>query len=546
MTDSKDVTNQKPSGRLQLSLFSEPEESLRPLTFRETALLAVDELYGRADDGLLRILKEDKRVERKPASILKSHELADYYSMWANTGSEGGLIAVGIANNGEFLGCSTIEIEHINRLEKEAHDQCPEARVESKRVRVRRNRDLIDDFIVLFRVHFHPKKVVFTVRGEAFNRLGESKHKLSHDEITELQNEKGEIHVEQESCVRYTFPDDFDMEYVNEFADSVRANLSEPITPQQILATRRLGTFKNGKFIPNAACVLVFAKDPRLDFPGARIQLMRFEGEQEGVGRDWNAVKDEFAEGPLPAMLEIAATFLDSQLRRFSSLGEDGHFYSAPEYPRDVWYEALVNALVHRSYGALRNMSVKVKMFDDRLEIESPGGFPTGVTPENIYDAISHPRNQFLMEATWFLNVVKMAGEGTRRMRKLMRESRLPDPDFRQRELGHTVVRVVLRNNIKQRKALIDSGIAASVISPDVYRTLTEPERLILNHVAANGTINTTQAVRITGKGWKSVHRILLKLAGRGVLIHHHSKKDKDPFAHFTLPEGPRTSTEKG
>jgi ATP-dependent DNA helicase RecG len=180
-------------------------------------------------------------------------------------------------------------------------------------------------------------------------------------------------------------------------------------------------------------------------------------------------------------------------------------------------------------------MAINIKMFDDRLEIESPGGFPTGVTKENIYDVISHPRNQFVMESMWFLSIVKNANEGTKRMRKLMQENGLPIPEFDQKEVGHSIVRVVLRNNIKQRKMLIDSAIAASVISPEIYRSLTEDERHIMNHVAEHGSINTSQAVRLTGRGWKSAHRTLLKLAGRGILQHQHNGTDRDPQAFFSL-----------
>jgi len=86
-------------------------------------------------------------------------------------------------------------------------------------------------------------------------------------------------------------------------------------------------------------------------------------------------------------------------------LGPDKIFYSAPEYPRDAWYEALVNACVHRSYG-LKNMNVFVKMFDDKLTIESPGGFPPLVTPENIY-VTHHPRNPVLMHAMFYSRRVR-------------------------------------------------------------------------------------------------------------------------------------------
>ena len=122
---------------------------------------------------------------------------------------------------------------------------------------------------------------------------------------------------------------------------------------------------------------------------------------------------------PIPRQIVEIEKVLDAQIREFSRLGKDGLFYTAPEYPKAAWYEAIVNACVHRSYG-LKNMNIFVKMFDDRLVIESPGGFPPLVTSENIYD-MHQPRNPYLMAALFYLDFVKCANEGTRRMKQVMR-----------------------------------------------------------------------------------------------------------------------------
>jgi ATP-dependent DNA helicase RecG len=527
-------THRTTPGLGQLPLFDPSDD----LTRLQAATLALDVLYDRASPATLEALEEDTRVERKPASYLKSAALADYFSMWANTGPDGGLIAVGISDDGDPLGCAETEIAHLNKLDQEARAQCPDAKVECKRVECLR-RDGTPDFIVLYRVRFHPKKVVFTRRNEAFIRHGESKHKLTHDEITELQNEKGEVSIEQELCPQYSFPDDFDEVLVQDFAETVRANLAEPIGVDDIFANRHLGRLKDGKLIPNAACVLVFAKDPRLAFSGAKIHLRRFDGVVAGVGKDWNAVKDEFVEGAIPRLLHGAATFLRGQLRNVSALANDGRFYTQPEYPPDVWYEAIVNALVHRSYGSQKAMAITVKMFDDKLEVESPGGFPIGVTADNIYDTTSHPRNQIIMETMWFLRVVKSAAEGTKRMRKLMEEALLPIPEFRQNEGEYSVVRVVLRNDIRHRTATVESAQAIAVIGSDVYRSLDEAQRSVMDHAAAYGTVNTSQAVRITGRGWKTAHKILMDLVGRGLLRHEHKGTGHDTRAHFALNVAP-------
>jgi ATP-dependent DNA helicase RecG len=296
-----------------------------PLTFEQAAALSVDALWGLADEELLRVLVEDRRIERKPVGI-RADQLAEYFSMWGNTGPEGGLIAVGISDRGLPLGCLTMEVRHINKLEGEAHNLCPHAHVECKRVPVVRASDAHADFALLFRVHYNDSRVVTTVKGDAFIRRGEYKHRLTAEEIRDLQNDKREVSVEQELCPQYVFPDDFDQSLIDDWATTVRLNLTEPITTERLLVARYLGRLKDGQFVPNAACVLVFATNPRLMFQGAKIQLMRFEGEKEGTGKDWNAVKHAFVEGPIPRMIQAAATFLDSQLREFSKLGPDGRF----------------------------------------------------------------------------------------------------------------------------------------------------------------------------------------------------------------------------
>ncbi len=189
------------------------------------------------------------------------------------------------------------------------------------------------------------------------------------------------------------YPDAFDLNRISQFAKSFRKSrgLSYDRTDEQILELRHLGKMGNVGFIPNVACLLLFAKDPSGKFPGCRIRFRRFEGEHEQTGANYNAVKDYWIEGSLPSIIERTSQILESQIREFSKLGPDGHFYAAPEYPHDAWFEAIVNGCVHRSYG-MRNMHITVEMFYDRLVIESPGAFPPFVTPENIYDT-QHARN---------------------------------------------------------------------------------------------------------------------------------------------------------
>ncbi|MBM4040582.1 MAG: hypothetical protein FJ290_18915 [Planctomycetes bacterium] len=506
---------------------------------RPTAIWSVEELYTKADQALLNKLTEDSRFERKPAGI-HPDALGEYFSMFANTKPDGGLIAVGIENDGTMSGCVRSGQEKVNRLEQAGDTYAPDARYESRRAPVIRG-DGQADFVVLFRVHYRKDKVVETVRGDAFWRRGDSKRKLTDEQKRELQLDKGQLDLESEPCDRLAFPHDFDAELISQFAERFRSSrdLTKETTDEEVLELRHLGTIESRMFRPNVACALLFGRDPARVVPGCKIRFLRFEGEQEGSGERFNPVKDVWLEGNVPALIVGAERVLESQLREFSRLGPDGHFYTAPEYPKLAWYEAVVNACVHRSYG-MRNMVIFVKMFDDRLVVESPGGFPGLVTPQNIYD-MSYPRNPYLMDAMYYLQFVRAAHEGTRRIRDSMAELSLPPPEFEQKEVGHALVRVTLRNNIKQRKVWIDAD-ATSVVGEAIYASLSEPERRTINFVAEHGAVNVSQVQRLTGMSWPTSRKLLMQMAARGILEHvARTDIDRDPRAHFVL-KGKRPS----
>src|SRR5438093_429972 len=67
-----------------------------------------------------------------------------------------------------------------------------------------------------------------------------------------------------------------------------------------------------------------------------------FEGTVAGTGANWNAVKDEWIVGSMPRQIELVKSILNSQIRKFSGLGQDNKFQTTTEYPEPAWYEAIV------------------------------------------------------------------------------------------------------------------------------------------------------------------------------------------------------------
>jgi ATP-dependent DNA helicase RecG len=377
--------------------------------------------------------------------------------------------------------------------------------------------------------------VVRHVNNHAYHRISDKKIKMTDAQIHELSVAKGEIDLEREP-VTLTYPDDFDTAAIHAYAESViRAKSLAAHPDEEILVHTRLGRIFEKKFQPNVACSLLFAKDPLLAFPGCKVRFLRHDGEEEKTGKTYNVIKDIQIEGTVPELIVKTADVLRHQLREFSRLGEDGRFYTASEYPESAWYEAVVNACVHRSY-VLKNMNVFVRMYDDKLVIESPGGFPPNVTPETIYTTHS-PRNPHLMNAMYFMQFVKAHNEGTRRMRQSMEESNLPQPIFEQKEIasGFNSVRVTLRNNIKLRKLWVDSE-AAIGLTPESMRQLTPMQLRVLNYVAEHGSINVIQAQRLGTKRWQAAKKFLMEMVAHGLLHHHPGASLRDTRQHWTLP----------
>ena len=504
--------------------------------FRDTppALLTVDEIYAAASQSLFEKLHEDRRIERKPAGI-HARQLGEYFCMWANTPTEGGIIAVGVENDGSMSGCSEKAQSHINDLEKAGQIFCPEARYESKPVRVVL-KDGREDYILLIRVFYKAEgKVAKTTNGDAFIRIGDSKFQLKDEQIREIEIDRGAVDFEREPS-RMEYPAAFDLDLIDKYVAnfSNRRKLSGELNREEILELSHLGKIETNGFAPNNACTLMFAKDPRDLFPGCRVRFLRFDGEHETTGEKWNAVKDLWIDaGSVPRLIVAVEKVLEAQIREFSSLGSDGIFYTAPEYPKEAWYEVVVNACVHRSYSQ-RNMSIFIKMFDNRLVIESPGGFPPLVTSENIYD-MHQPRNPRLMDAMFYFDFVKCAHEGTRRIRDSMIGMRLPMPRFEQKQINAGLVQVTLQNDIKHRKVWVDKD-ATEIVGSVLAELLTDHERRIINFIAEHGKISVSQAQRLTGKSWPSANKILKGLKQKGILDDiRRAVKDRDTGARYVL-----------
>ena len=98
------------------------------------------------------------------------------------------------------------------------------------------------------------------------------------------------------------------------------------------------------------------------------------------------------------------------------------------ELPEDALREAVVNAVCHRDYFE-KGARVMVEIFDDRVDIVSPGGLCKGITSKN-FGTVSITRNSIIASMFFRINYIEQMGTGIRRMRNATREANVAEPEF--------------------------------------------------------------------------------------------------------------------
>ena len=151
------------------------------------------------------------------------------------------------------------------------------------------------------------------------------------------------------------------------------------------------------------------------------MQIVRRVGVGPGPGPV--AAREELA-GPLPTLVEDVLRVVTAQTPSVQVV-QGTQRVVVPAYPPEVLREAVLNALAHRDYG-IAGTTVDITIWDDRLEIRSPGSLPGPITLENIRDQ-HYSRNRRIMTVLKILGFVEEYGEGMDRMFGEM-EARLMRP----------------------------------------------------------------------------------------------------------------------
>ncbi len=199
--------------------------------------------------------------------------------------------------------------------------------------------------------------------------------------------------------------------------------LAEDIRPiEEQLAS--LGLFDLRHSCPTNAAIVLFAEKPSRFLPGAYIQYVRYAG----VDRGDDIINEYRFAGNLARELPVLDAFVQTSIamkrpKPVSALRED----LVSKYPHWATRELLMNALMHRDYQS--NAPVLFNEYDDRLEIQNPGGLYGQVSWEN-FPNVSDYRNPTIAEAMKVLGYVNRFSRGVYRVNRELEENANGKADF--------------------------------------------------------------------------------------------------------------------
>ena len=269
------------------------------------------------------------------------------------------------------------------------------------------------------------------------------------------------------------------------------------------------------------AAVLLFAKNISQFYPNCRIRFLRYDGTFAGVGTNINIVRDDSIELPLLRIVDKTREFIKTQLREFTMLDiKSGKFRIVPEYPEFAWQEGIVNAVTHREY-AMSGSFIKVSMYDDRLEIESPGRLPNIVTLENIKET-RYSRNPRISRVLTEFGWVRELNEGVNRIYNDMKNFFLDEPLYK--ETDHSL-KLVLKNNIVMRH-MRQKLHSQENLGLDIWNSLDGTEQSLLTYMINRGAASRAELSTYTGRSDRTILNRLKNLQEMGLVVANGEKYD--------------------
>jgi ATP-dependent DNA helicase RecG len=351
--------------------------------------------------------------------------------------ADGGAILIGVEDDGTITGIPHKEEEiQTMLLSINSHvykDQQLPLNNASKLV-------LEDKIILYFSVNKGTTMIYQFPDGRCVRRKDRSTMPASIDQI---QFERQEIKAREydSQFVDGAIVTDLDLRLLQGIADQYIKGLSIERYLQQIGLAEYA---QNGLRLKKAA-LLLFATDIDRWHPRSQVRILKVKGNKLEAGEKYNVISDDIVKGNIFEMILKSWEHLRSYLAYKTEFGTNSKFEQKYIFPEDAVREVILNAIAHRDYSIAN--AIEIYIFNDRMEIKSPGALLSTLTIKNLYELEgSHEsRNPLIASVLRENKLMREIGEGMKRIFSLMQEQKLEKPELYSNGLWF---RVTFSNNM--------------------------------------------------------------------------------------------------
>ena len=325
---------------------------------------------------------EDSRRQFK-RDVTNADALAAEMAAFAN--ADGGTLFLGVADDGSVPGLSRMDVSRINQLISNAASQHVKSPLIVQTENIPADGDRV---IIVLTVPKGQDKPYFDRNGVIWFKNGADKRRVnSREELRRLFQSVDIFHADE-------LPTRAGIDKLDRlrFRDFLRDTYNQPYpdSPEELLTLLQNMNLAADNGTLNLAGVLLFAEKPEWIKPQFIIKAIRYPGNAIHVSEYLDT--EDFS-GTFPELFEGAMAFIMRNLRKVQA-DKGVNAPGVPEIPPVVFEELLVNALVHRDY--LVSAPIRLFVFDNRIEIISPGHLPNNLTVEKIRAGNSNIRNPIL------------------------------------------------------------------------------------------------------------------------------------------------------
>ena len=335
----------------------------------------IDELLNKIRLGEDSIL-ELKQVffQGKKISAPARNELADEMAAFANTND--GVVILGVSDKTKEI--SGIPLESIEQVETFVRQICNDSINPplSAKIILMELPDKTGDKKAIIKIEISRSLFVHESPGGYFRRLGSSKQRLPPDQLARLFQQRSQARI-----IRFdeqAVPDT-DFSCLDEY-------LWKRFIPKKdknpVLTLHKSGLLTkgdNGNERASVAGILMCSDNPEEFLSNAIIEAVRYRGNKQDSNNQVNADK---ITGPLDRQVMFAMKFV--RLNMQVAARKDPGRIEYPQYSLRAIFEAIVNAVAHRDYS-IHGSKIRLFMYDDRLELFSPGSIPNSMTIESLH-----------------------------------------------------------------------------------------------------------------------------------------------------------------